>query len=192
MRWRFAVVVAAVTSLSASTFAQTVDLGVDLTAAPDPVIAGQQVTLTANVWNDGPDVATGVTLVLDLPGASYVSSSGASFCNQPFPGQSVSCSLNDLWPAAPTMVWVTMNAPAPPGAATATATVSPHFMAIDLGISPNQDSATLTVQPASIMVTDPQMPVTWITGTHVMVQFTHMLPPNQNLTIELTRDGGAS
>src|SRR5207253_6638447 len=48
------------------------DLSVSLNAAPNPVIAGDQLQYTIVVQNNGPDNATGVTLTDRLPtGASY-------------------------------------------------------------------------------------------------------------------------
>jgi uncharacterized repeat protein (TIGR01451 family) len=45
-----------------------------LTDAPDPVVAGHQITYTASVTNAGPDVSTNVTLTDTLPaGTAFVS-----------------------------------------------------------------------------------------------------------------------
>ncbi|HWS28122.1 MAG TPA: IPTL-CTERM sorting domain-containing protein [Xanthomonadales bacterium] len=59
------------------------DLAVTLTDAPDPVVAGTQLTYTAIISNSGPSDATGVSLSLPLPtGTSLVSGtvSGGGSC----------------------------------------------------------------------------------------------------------------
>lgn len=59
---------------SALAQAQTADLVLQLTDSPDPVVAGAVVAYTATLTNNGPNAATGVTLVNTIPtGTSLVS-----------------------------------------------------------------------------------------------------------------------
>ena len=67
------------------------DLGITLTDAPDPVIAGTQLTYTAVVSNAGPSDATGVVVNLPTPtGTSFVSGTvtGGGSC-----AAGISCSI---------------------------------------------------------------------------------------------------
>jgi serine protease AprX len=50
------------------------DLGLQLSAAPDPVTPGSELVFSAQIANQGPDVASGVRLQLELPAVlSFVS-----------------------------------------------------------------------------------------------------------------------
>lgn len=73
-----------------------VDVGVGLTAAPEPAIAGVVLTNTIVVTNFGPDVALGVTLTDPLPaGTAFVSATSTlGTCSNS--GGVVTCSLGDL------------------------------------------------------------------------------------------------
>jgi uncharacterized repeat protein (TIGR01451 family) len=68
------------------------DLSITLTDAPDPVIAGTQLTYTATVSNAGPSDATAVVVNLPTPaGTSFVSGtvSGGGSC-----AAGISCTIN--------------------------------------------------------------------------------------------------
>ena len=65
-----------ITSSSLACCTQSADLGVTLTASPDPVLAGQSLSYTLAVTNLGPDSASGVTLTDALPAnVAFVSAS---------------------------------------------------------------------------------------------------------------------
>jgi uncharacterized repeat protein (TIGR01451 family) len=119
------------------------DLSVTLTGAPDPVIAGTQLTYTAVVSNAGPSDATGVALTLPTPtNTSFVSGSvsGGGSCA----GSPVVCTVTGSMLAATsrTVTIVMLVAPsAPEGSAiSATATVS----ATSPDPNPANNSATTT------------------------------------------------
>jgi uncharacterized repeat protein (TIGR01451 family) len=58
--------------------AVSADVGVTLSASPSPVIVNNNVTLSASITNSGPDAATGVTLVHQVPGgATYISATAS-------------------------------------------------------------------------------------------------------------------
>jgi uncharacterized repeat protein (TIGR01451 family)/uncharacterized delta-60 repeat protein len=57
------------------------DVGISLTATPDPVLAGANVTYVIVVTNNGPSIATGVSAVFTLPNGFYavsISPSGSA------------------------------------------------------------------------------------------------------------------
>lgn len=72
------------------------DLSLAKGDSPDPVTAGNNVTYTLTVTNNGPDTATGITLTDTLPsGVSFVSAvPGSPTCTNA--GQTVTCNLGSL------------------------------------------------------------------------------------------------
>jgi len=73
----------------------TADLRLTMSAAPDPVVAGQSVTLSLMAINDGPEPASSVTASLNLPdGTTYTDSLPGGLCFGS--GTQVSCSIGGL------------------------------------------------------------------------------------------------
>jgi uncharacterized repeat protein (TIGR01451 family) len=72
------------------------DVGVSLADAPDPVTSGQTLLYTALVTNLGPQTATSVTVVDNLPaGVTFLTAVGSQgSCNQV--GQRIACNLGDV------------------------------------------------------------------------------------------------
>jgi hypothetical protein len=70
-----------------------VDLSITQTDSPDPVIAGQILSYTINVFNNGPSPATQVVLTQEILGDAVSSSPGAMRT------QMVGCSKSDTSPA---------------------------------------------------------------------------------------------
>ena len=99
------------TTLSLPAFAEpkVVDLAVTKSDSRDPVSAGAQLTYTIGVTNNGPDPATGVTLVDTLPdGVAFVSSvPGAPACTEV--SGVVTCSLGGLTSGQSTQVTIVVN-----------------------------------------------------------------------------------
>ncbi len=133
------------------------DLSVTKLDNPDPVMAGNDLTYTITVTNDGPNDATGVTLTDTLPsGVTFVSASpGCSFAAP----NSVICSLGTL--AANSSVDVTIVVrPNTPGVITNIAAVT--AAEDDPNPNNNQDSEETEVQGVadlSITKTDQTDPV---------------------------------
>ncbi|MEM1334745.1 MAG: hypothetical protein AAGG08_14935, partial [Actinomycetota bacterium] len=135
-------------------------LRVEKTGTPQPVAAGDQVTWTITVTNDGPNTATGVTLDDTSSNTTYASASGATCTGA---GTTASCDLPDI-PAGDSVVvtLVTDTDPAAPAGTQAvnTATVDAN----EEDDQPWNDSATArtTIQPEadlSIVKTDVVDPV---------------------------------
>jgi len=80
----------------ATPVAAQADVAVTKTASPEPVTAGNQLTYTLAVTNNGPNAATGVSVVDPLPsGVTYVSSSPSSgTCS--LSGQTLTCDLGTV------------------------------------------------------------------------------------------------
>ncbi len=89
------------------------DLSVTKADSPDPVTVGQTLTYTVTVTNDGPDPATGVTLVDTLPGGVTLVSATPSQ-GSPCSGTStVSCSLGNVAMSGSASVTLTVTPNAP-------------------------------------------------------------------------------
>ena len=68
------------TSTAITTVTTQTDLAIVKTGAPNPVVAGNNLTYTLTVTNNGPSTATGVTISDPLPaGETFVSTTGGTF-----------------------------------------------------------------------------------------------------------------
>ena len=124
------------------------DLGITLTDAPDPVIAGTNLTYTAVVSNAGPSDATGVTVTLPTPAnTSFVSGtvSGGGSCA----GSPVVCTITgSILPGTTRTVSIVMlvAASAPEGSViNATVTVA--------ATSPDPNAANNTASTTTAVIT---------------------------------------
>ena len=125
---------------------QQADLAISLTDSPDPLYAGQALSYTITVSNDGPHVAQGISVALQLPtGVAFQSASGTGWsCTQS--GGVVTCtraSLGSGQTAPPITVQVT--APTQAGTIAASASVALADSMVDPVEANNQASTTTTV-----------------------------------------------
>jgi len=96
------------TLANASAAFVTADLRIDKSDNPDPAVAGEQLTYTLDVTNDGPETAQDVVVTDELPdGVSFVSASPPS-CLHDATTNTVTCDLGDLASGATTTVTITV------------------------------------------------------------------------------------
>ncbi|MFL5737671.1 MAG: hypothetical protein ACJ76P_10065 [Actinomycetota bacterium] len=96
-------------STASTTVSPRADLAVTASDSVDPVTAGNNLTYTLNVTNNGPSTATGVTLSDAVPtGTSYVSASPSQgSCSQA--AGTVTCSLGSLANGASASIALTVH-----------------------------------------------------------------------------------
>ncbi|MCM0675531.1 DUF11 domain-containing protein [Micromonospora phytophila] len=115
------------------------DLRITKSDSPDPVYAGQQVSYTVTVTNDGPNTASSVTVTDKLPaGVTFLSSAPA--CTNA--AGTLTCALGDLLAgqSVPLVIQVGIPANFPSGTITNTATVA----ADQFDPTPGNNTATAT------------------------------------------------
>ncbi|MCS7197320.1 MAG: S8 family serine peptidase [Candidatus Bipolaricaulota bacterium] len=124
----------------------TADLVLTKSDTPDPVAAGNALTYTLTVTNNGPETASGVTLSDPLPsGVTFVSAtSSQGSCTHA--GGTVTCALGTLPNGATASVTLTVTAHT---AGTLTNTASVTSEAFDPQIDNNSASASTTVTGTS-------------------------------------------
>ncbi|WP_158553906.1 COG1361 S-layer family protein [Micromonospora deserti] len=121
------------------------DLRITKSDSPDPVHAGQQLTYTVTVTNDGPNTAGSVTVTDTLPaGVAFLSSAPA--CTNA--AGTLTCGLGELLPgqSVPLVIQVAVPANLPPGTITNTATVA---AADQFDPDPGNNTATATTTVTS-------------------------------------------
>ena len=88
------------------------DLVMANAGAPNPVLAGANITYTQTVTNNGPSDATSVTLVENIPTNTTLQSIVAPagwVCTYPGPTGTIVCSIADLPPAAPSILTIVVQ-----------------------------------------------------------------------------------
>jgi uncharacterized repeat protein (TIGR01451 family) len=92
--------------------AASADLSITKTDTPDPVLAGNDLTYTITVANEGPSTATEVEVTDDLPdGTSFVEGvdgNGATICALVQPG-TVVCDIGTMQPGASVTIYLTVT-----------------------------------------------------------------------------------
>ena len=87
----------------------TTDLAIGITDSPDPVAAGEALTWTINVTNDGPNSSTSTEVVTTLPG-DVTDPNTSVPCT--LDGRTVTCNLNELRPGQNRSYTITAMVPA--------------------------------------------------------------------------------
>jgi uncharacterized repeat protein (TIGR01451 family) len=138
------------------------DLAVTKTADDEIVAPGAPVIYTVTVTNNGPNVATAVSLVDDLPAdTAFVSVDPAGSCSYAAGTHDVTCTLGDLGVGASAVVTIQVNAPATAGEIVNTATAS---SVVD-ELPPVDRSAELTTIVYEMAVTNEVLSFTATTRT---------------------------
>jgi uncharacterized repeat protein (TIGR01451 family) len=121
------------------------DLALAKADTPDPVLAGQNLTYTITVGNNGPLPATGVTVTDTMPGGvTFVSASASQgSCTGT---STVTCTLGNLATGASATVTVTVR---PTAAGPLSNTASVQGNEPDPDTANNTDTETTTVTPAA-------------------------------------------
>ncbi|MFN7035584.1 MAG: right-handed parallel beta-helix repeat-containing protein [Bellilinea sp.] len=123
---------------------QNADLAVSISASPNPVETGADLTYTVSVQNLGPLAASNLTLTVNLPaGVTFVNAGGSGWtCSQS--GGVVTCTRFSLAAAssAPNVA-ISVKAPAQAGSITATASI--NATSLDLVDGNNQASVNTVV-----------------------------------------------
>jgi uncharacterized repeat protein (TIGR01451 family) len=134
------------TSTAITTVSTQSDLSIVKTGSPNPVVAGNNLTYTLTVTNNGPSTATGVTISDPFPsGETFVSSTGGTFNSN---SDTLTDAVGTLAVGASQTITVTVTVGASvTGTLTNTATVT--------GNQPNPGPNTSTV----ITTVDPQADV---------------------------------
>lgn len=114
------------------------DLIVSNTDSPDPVQTGQPLTYTVRVTNNGPDTASGVFLIDNLPNGSVFVSASPTQGSCSHSSGKVTCSIGSMTNASVVTVAIVVNAPA------ATGTMTNSASATSASIDPNSANSTST------------------------------------------------
>jgi len=154
------------------------DLSLSLTDAPDPLYVGSTLTYTIGVINNGPAVATDVTVTDVLPaGVNFISSSGSSS----FAGGTVTGNLGTLAVGAGASFTIQVAATID-GNIVNSATVSGAQSDLNLGNNTAQTSTTLLIPTATrltdVVITNNQLQFT-LTGEPVT---TYVVQASTNFT----------
>jgi uncharacterized repeat protein (TIGR01451 family) len=134
------------------------DLSISKNDSPDPVLSGSQITYTIVVTNNGPDVASQVTVTDVIPSgggytfASVMSSQGS--CATPPPGGTgtVTCSPGTINSEAMVTITLVVNVTAPPGSTITNTTFASSNVTPDPNSANNSATTTTTVASTSACV----------------------------------------
>ena len=134
------------------------DLSITMTDSADPVAAGENLTYTVAVTNNGPSTATDVTLTVTLPsGVTFVSATpDQGSCSG---AATVTCNLGTIISATSTAVTITVT-PTTAGTITNSASVTANETDPNTGNnSATQTTTVILVADLSITKTDSADPV---------------------------------
>ena len=126
--------------------ASSADLSLSKSDAPDPVVAGELLTYTLTVQNDGPSTAIGTQLTDNLPAGVAFDSTTPSQGDCSETAGVVSCTLGTIASGGSANVAINVR---PQGAGTITNTASTSSSVDDPNLANNSASAATTVYPAA-------------------------------------------
>lgn len=126
------------------------DLALSLSGAPNPVLAGAELSYTASVSNLGPNPAGATAVTLNLsPNLTFASASGTGWACSPA-GQVLTCTrATSAVGALPAITVVTRVTGAVSGPLTSSGTVAISGSATDFNSANNTTTATVTVNPGA-------------------------------------------
>jgi uncharacterized repeat protein (TIGR01451 family) len=160
-------------------YGPSTDLGLSITASPNPVAIGNAVTFTYKVQNNGPDASSGAVLIVPIPlasalggtlGAFSTASSYSCAATGTTPNQNETCTFGTIASGSSASVTVSItpavfttgpNSGNPPGSVGMNGHVAPGNTAVDtnpVNDNPPQTNATVeyftsSVLPSSVAVT---------------------------------------
>jgi uncharacterized repeat protein (TIGR01451 family) len=121
------------------------DLSLSMTDSPDPVRAGQELTYTIVVTNNGVSTATGVTLIQSLPDVAGFPSAAPSQGTCAVTRTTVTCDLGSLAVGASSTVIVAVRVTRP-GTITSTASVTANEPDPILANNSAEETTTVTAR----------------------------------------------
>jgi uncharacterized repeat protein (TIGR01451 family) len=143
------------TAMTSSTVASPTqaDVSIIKTASPEPVDQGTNLTYTLQVTNNGPAVATGVTVTDVLPSQVTYSSlsipSVQGSCTYTSATTTVSCSLNNMNVGALVIITINVNAATFSSSTTSSNTATVSATTGDPNSTNNSSTAISTIQAAT-------------------------------------------
>jgi uncharacterized repeat protein (TIGR01451 family) len=129
------------------------DVGILKTASPEPVDQGTNLAYTLQVTNNGPAVATGVTVTDVLPGQVTYSSvsipSSQGSCTYTSATTTVSCTLDNMNVGALVIITINVNAATFSSSTTSSNTATVTSTTVDPNSTNNSSTAISTIQAAT-------------------------------------------
>ncbi|MEZ4961033.1 MAG: MopE-related protein [Saprospiraceae bacterium] len=133
------------------------DLSMLVGDSADPVSAGAGFSYSLDVSNNGPSMATSITVTDNLPaGVGVVNASGTGWsCG--VSGSTVTCTRSSLGIGAAPTITISVTAPVAAGNITNTASVSAGVIDINLGNNSDTESTAIAVPPGFAMAFSPDI-----------------------------------